>query len=503
VKKKQSSDRVRVLLTFTGFHDPFSASPISGTEKEGPILNLIRSFPFDEVVLFATPNTLEQTAETERILHQRHPTIACQVCQLKLADPTNYLEILANLRREFETISKRKRDAGWYVATASGTPQMHACWVMLVASGEIPGRLLHVRPPQFVTDKTPMVTEVDLTQKDFPTIRSRLWAEIPLPDGSAHDPKKVIEALGIVGDHPTITQALETSSLLAQSDVPVLILGESGSGKEKIATLIHRLSRRAEKPFVALNCAAIPEQLAESTLFGHCKGAFTGATASLKGKFESANSGTLFLDEIGELPKAIQGKLLRTVQEGVIEPLGEETGRKVNVRLIAATHRDLQDAVAKKEFREDLFYRLRVGEVRIPPLRERRSDIIKLAVHFLDEINATLRKPRRFTPEALIRLQQHSWPGNIRELCNAVQRAAVLCKTTDITPENLDLADFSHVAEFSGVPNPHEGFKAEEWLKGARKILFERALRLAKGKQSDAARLLGLSPQAVFKFLKA
>jgi sigma54-dependent transcription regulator len=257
VTKRRTARQTRVLLTFTGFHDPFHPGPVSGLEQEGPILSLVRSFPLEEVILFSTPRTTDLTTGTEKALRERHHELKTEIRHLAIDDPTDYLAILTRLRDEFTTLSKDRGNAVYFVATASGTPQMHACWMLLVASGEIPGRLLHARPPQFATEHKPAVTEIDLSRPEFPTIRSRLWASIPPLDDGASEPAEVIERLGIIGDHPAITQAFETATLLARSDVSVLILGESGTGKEKTASLIHQLSQRASQPFIALNCAAI------------------------------------------------------------------------------------------------------------------------------------------------------------------------------------------------------------------------------------------------------
>jgi transcriptional regulator with GAF, ATPase, and Fis domain len=207
------------------------------------------------------------------------------------------------------------------------------------------------------------------------------------------------------------------------------------------------------------------------------------------------------LDEVAELYSEVQAKLLRAVQDGVIEPLGMKRAERVNVRLIAATNQDLRDAVVAGGFRDDLYYRLSVGEVRLPPLRERQSDIPKLAIHFLDEINLRLRKSRRFAPESLVKLQSYSWPGNVRELQNVVHRSALLCRQVEIGATELQLESPTDARYWDSLPEPHEGFSMEEHLKGRRRRLFERALELADGNQSRATRLLGVTPQAVFKFI--
>ena len=255
---------------------------------------------------------------------------------------------------------------------------------------------------------------------------------------------------------------------------------------------------------MTLNCAALPETLAESILFGHKKGAFTGAALDQAGKFEVADRGTLFLDEIGELPLTLQAKLLKVLEDGVVEPLGARQGRAVDVRVIAATNRDLKAAVAAKTFREDLYYRLSVAQVQLPALRERRSDIPHLALHMVARLNASLRAPRRLSPAALQRLSQHDWPGNIRDLENVIGRSLLLAPG-----EVLEAADVLFDAPAAGsadpldaLPAPHEGFSLDTFLNEARRQLILRALHLAAGKQSTAARLLGVTPQAISKFLR-
>ncbi len=433
------TDATKVLLSFTGFHDPFASTAIAGNEQEGPVLSLVRLRPFHAVCLLSTPNTAKNTSDTEQELRTRHPELVVATHDLSLTDPTDYFQILAEIRRVFAEISVRFPHAEFSIGTASGTPQMHVCWVMLAASGEIPGRLLQARNVKFVTAERASVTEIDTSHADFPTIRSNIWAKVEteVPDDGIA--VKAICDLGIIGDDPLMTIALQRAVNIAGYDVPVLILGESGTGKEKIAQLIHVLSRRAKGPFVPLNCAAIPDQLAESMLFGHVKGAFTGATSNHVGAFERADGGTLFLDELAELPANIQPKLLRALQEQVIEPVGSDKPRKVDSRVVAATNADLDRAVGDGKFRSDLFYRVAVTQISLPALRQRRGDIPRLAQHFLDLLNAQYKKPRRLTPETLTQLQRHDWPGNVRELANVVQDAAIHAVGGLIEPKHLNL----------------------------------------------------------------
>jgi transcriptional regulator with GAF, ATPase, and Fis domain len=457
---------------------------------------------FDQVLLFDTPNTRENTRLTKMALEGRYPNLSVAIRDLPLNDPTDYLEILTWLRRHFQNIAPAPTDARYFISVASGTPQMHACWLLLAASGELPATLLNIRPPKFVTADRPLLEEVDLSRPGFPVIRSSC-AVPEIPDQPRPDIETAIRQSGIVGDHPSILKALETSALLAPSDVPILILGETGTGKELFARFVHRLSGRQPDRFIPVNCGAIPAELVESLLFGHVKGAFTGAQRDQAGKFTQADGGILFLDELGELPLAAQVKLLRVLQDGMVEPLGAWVGRRVDVRLIAATNKDLRRAVREGQFREDLYYRLNVGEIHLPPLRERRSDIPKLALHVLDRLNARLKRPKRLTPMALANLQNHDWPGNVRDLENTLERSARLTTKDVLDAADLRIAEPIAVTDPSAhLPEPQPGFSLEDYLRQTRRQLLLRALEISQGNQTAAARLLGLSPQAVHKFVQ-
>jgi len=393
-----------VLLTFTGFQDPYAIGLVGQEEQPGPILSLVGARSFDRIILFSTPNTERNTTATSDALRSLYPKVDIEVRDLPLHDPTDYVAILTGLRTHIREITDSTSVVNYFIAVASGTPQMHACWVLLAASGEIPARILNVRPPRLVSKDRPHIFEVDLSATEFPLVRADICS-VETPDVPAPDMDTVIRELGIVGDHPAIGKALEIGAVLASSSAPILILGETGTGKELFARFVHRLSGRQLGRFVPLNCAAIPAGLVESILFGHKKGSFTGATSDQTGKFDLADGGTLFLDELAELPMPSQAKLLRILQDGLVEPLGAKKAHKGNVRVIAATNQDLRKAIQRGRFREDLFYRLNVGEIRLPALRERKSDVPKMALHVLDRGNGTLRRPKRLSPGALARLQ--------------------------------------------------------------------------------------------------
>jgi DNA-binding NtrC family response regulator len=257
----------------------------------------------------------------------------------------------------------------------------------------------------------------------------------------------------IVGEDPSLRRVLASLQRAAATDTTVLIEGESGTGKELFARTLHALSRRADEPFVAINCAAIPETLLESELFGHEKGAFTGAVARKPGKFELAHRGTLFLDEIGDLPLSLQAKILRALEEKRFERLGATTSIQVDVRLVAATNRGLKAAVAARRFREDLYFRLSVFPISIPPLRERPTDIVRLTRFFVDRFCRDLKKKSlTLSPAALEALQQYSWPGNVRELQNCIERAVILVDGDVLQPRHLNLSFAGTQAEAASDP---------------------------------------------------
>jgi DNA-binding NtrC family response regulator len=492
-----------ILLTFTGFQDPYSLGLVGEDEQPGPILSLLSAKPFDKVILFSTPKTKKHTVATRDAITSLYPKVEVEVKDFLIEDPTDYFAILRGLRTQLREIVENKPKTNFFISVSSGTPQMHACWLLLTACGEIPARILNVRPQRFITKDRLVISEVDLTSPEFPVVRSNLCQTEEFLYDSPPDTQTVINQLGIVGDHLTMRKALEISTALAPSKAPILILGETGTGKELIAMLIHQLSGRPLGSFVPLNCSAIPKDLAESILFGHKKGAFTGATSDQLGKFDKADGGTLFLDEIGELPVSTQTKLLRILEDGLIESLGDKRAHKVDVRIIAATNQKLGKAIKLGQFREDLYYRLNVGEIRLPPLRERRSDIPKIALHILDKINRTLKKPKRLTQDALSRLQNYSWPGNVRDLENVLERSARLSKQDIIDADDLMIYEpVTYADPLTFLPEPNEEFSLEGYVTSARKQLILRAIELAKGNQSVAAKLLGITPQAVHKFLR-
>jgi DNA-binding NtrC family response regulator len=294
----------------------------------------------------------------------------------------------------------------------------------------------------------------------------------------------------IIGEHPAMHAAARDLQRIAATDSTVLLLGESGTGKELFARAIHRLSPRAQRPMVSINCAAIPETLIENELFGHEKGAFTGADSRRAGKFELAHGGSIFLDEIGELPLQAQAKLLRVLESKTVERLGGSTPTAADVRVIAATNRDLEKAAAAREFRQDLYFRLNVFPLQIPALRERGDDVLLLAEHFLERFRRELRKPAlKFVADAHSALRNHRWPGNVRELQNVIERAAIL-HDANISAADLALAPAASAAGAAGEPLHATSARAVEAVERDR---IENVLRECKWNKAQTAQRLGIS----------
>ena len=302
---------------------------------------------------------------------------------------------------------------------------------------------------------------------------------------------------GIVGRSRVMEEIIQRAERVAETKSTVLITGETGTGKELVARAIHNRSAQRDMPLIRVNCAAIPESLLESELFGHVRGAFTGAATTKKGKFALADGGTIFLDEIGTMSPALQSKLLRVLQEREFEPLGSERTEKIDVRVIAATNRDLRQMVAEGKFQEDLFYRLNVIPIELPPLRERRDDIPALVDHFLKKhAQRTGRRIERIDDGVLAQLQQYDWPGNVRELENVIERAVVLSTGPVITARAISVLG-SAAPPSSGLPS----LKLRQNIEWVEKETIRRALESARGVKKDAAELMGISQRALSYYL--
>jgi DNA-binding NtrC family response regulator len=554
------------LLAFVDLKDPFAPGEVAGEELPGPILSIMDAKQFRSVYLFHTPHTRENALATKAEATQRYPECTVNLVELPIADPKDYSSLMGHLGAFVRKIGLlwQARGGKNYVCVSSGTAEMRAAWFLLTATGVLTAKLLQVGTPVRPLFGKASVKEVRLDSSDWENIRDlampagyvgsqkvaisskrvsllmRMAREAALKDappelaepeidgsaetvdrldkpvGSAYETgafirpelaevpglDEALQELGIYVGSAVLRHAAEQAAIAAGSHLPVLLLGETGTGKEQFAKLIHRLSPRFPKEMVVINCAAIPATLAESYLFGHVKGAFSGATTDSKGMFESADKSTLFLDEIAELTLEVQAKLLRVIQDGVVQRIGTTAPRKVDVRIIAASNRDLRKEVSAGKFREDLYFRLDVVQIRLPALRERRGEIVGLAVSLLRQINQRRHKPRQFGTDALMRLERYHWPGNVRELAHVLERSVLYARYDRIGAGDLLITEDQPTKDmFAALPEPRAGFSVEEYLEQVRKQLFLRALATCKGNQSEAAALLGVSKQAVNKFV--
>jgi two-component system NtrC family response regulator len=301
---------------------------------------------------------------------------------------------------------------------------------------------------------------------------------------------------GLIASSPEMMKVCRTVEKLAPTDVSTLILGESGTGKEVLVKALHRLSDRHDKRLVAINCAAIPEALLESELFGYEKGAFTGAAKTTPGKIEVADGGMLFLDEVGDLPQALQAKLLRFLQERVIERIGGRSEIPVDVRVVCATHQDLPQLIQAGAFREDLYYRINETAIRVPPLRERQGDVLLLARAFLERFARQFKRPvKGFTPQAVEALERHQWPGNVRELENRIKRAVIMADGNQVSLDDLELTG-------GGTDAEAEPFNLREVRELAEARAIARALARSDGNVSKTSEMLGITRPTLYNLMR-
>lgn len=311
------------------------------------------------------------------------------------------------------------------------------------------------------------------------------------PFANKNENRKLVESISMVGQTEVMAKVAEKVHKFAEAgDVTVFISGESGTGKELAAKALHSLSSRSKGPFIAINCAAIPKDLLESELFGHIKGSFTGAADNKDGKFLLANGGTIFLDEVAELSLDMQAKLLRVLQERIVDPVGARTSKKIDVRVISATHKNIDEQVRKGLFREDLMYRLKVVDIALPPLRERIQDIELLVAHFTEIFNQKYGFVKHFQHRTLEILRRYSWPGNIRELGSVIEKHLIECKGTVVTPEDLDLKLYEAQAVQAGKVSLSD---FEECQSRSKMDFIHKTIEQV-GSKAEAARRLGVTP---------
>ena len=411
-----------------------------------------------------------------------------------LVSPIDYSDIYTQVSTTLLQAGLPRDNVSLTFHLSPGTPAMAAIWIIL-AKTRFPARLIQTSREMGVE---PVDFPFDLANDFLPEYLQRSGDRVKRLSDAIQLPAPEFEK--IIHQSQVVADLISLARRIAAYDVPVLILGETGTGKELFAEAIHAASTRAEHPFIAVNCGAISPELANSELFGHKKGAFTGATGDRKGCFLEASGGTLFLDEVGDLPLDTQVRLLRALQSQEITPMGQSKPVSINTRILAATHRDLAADVAAGRFREDLFHRLAVGILQLPPLRERSGDVKLLAQHFLNKINEdAVDKPeaqqKRLSNEAIQMIQSHSWPGNVRELYHTLLRSVIWSMGGEITAQDIQTA-LLPTSEKKAAVQPSaivSGATLQEHLDAITRDCIEQALQKTGRRKAGAAKLLGFA----------
>ncbi|MFW5695045.1 MAG: sigma-54 interaction domain-containing protein [Alkalispirochaeta sp.] len=545
-----------VLYSFVGNHDPLTLP--AENEDPGPVLSLLRSRSFDHLVLLVTgPQYSERAVVIQQYaVSGAHPfnsaapprTPTCSFVQIPLESVVDYEEIYSRLMEVIPDAEEKlpaqvRNDLRRFVLLDPGTPQMQTVWFLMVRSGVFDATLLQGIPARFgggvyrarevnphpgaersggppppTADARPPATDA---REPHGTQRSARHQGSAGRVATATD-SWTVQSPAIIGRSPATEAMRSRMEKVAPYSETALITGETGTGKELVARHIHNLSPRRDRAFVPVNCAALGSATIESELFGHRKGAFTGAAADRNGVFRAAAGGTLFLDEIGELPLPTQAKLLRVIEYGEVTPMGADTPLHVDVRIVAATNRDLSEMVTAGAFREDLFERIRQLEVPVPPLRDRGDDVLELAEWFISRWSARHNREHHLTGEALEQIAAYHWPRNVRQLQNVISQACTFAESAEIGgPQVVSLIDSSggNLAEPSVQPNPAGSPPADAAppepehapafpvdlpaiLTEMERGWFQAALAAAGGNRAEAARLLGVKPPAFRKALK-
>jgi len=481
-----------ILAGWIGLTD-LRAMTEPGQVGVGPIARALQDRSFDEVCLLSNFSKEEGSRYVEWLKARTSADV--KLFQRPLSSPTNFSEIYESARSVIsDVLEKSPAKPHLTFHLSPGTPAMAAVWIIL-AKTRFPAELIESSQKHGVqTVSFPF----DLAADFIPDLLRGADAE--LTRLSLAQPASTSEFADVIHRSTVMKRVVARARRVAPRSVPVLLEGETGTGKELIARAIHRASARKHKPFVSVNCGAIPSELVEAELFGYEKGAFTGATVARPGYFESANQGTLFLDEIGELPLPAQVKLLRVLQESEVRRLGGRQSIAVDVRIISATNRNLLSEVAEGRFRADLFYRLGVAVIQIPSLKEREGDISLLIDHFLEKINAESATEPGYQRKSLAAsakklLLAHRWPGNVRELLNTLLRAAVWSQGATIQAEDVREAMLPELkAEREGILDRPlgNGFDLNAVLSSVARHYLERAGVESNGNKTEAAQLLGL-----------
>ena len=482
---------MRVLLAWIGLTDIRASEGIVEAGL-GPVGQAVVTREFDSIIL------LSNLDKKQNLLYQKWLNAKIkapiEVRPVRLTSPTEFGEIYGAVVKTISDIQKKKpSDLFLTFHLSPGTPAMAAVWI-IVSKTLFPAELIESsRQAGVKTVSVPF----EISAEFLPNLIRQTDEQLEKVSTEFSSP---IEFSDIIFQSPQMRDVVEQAKIIAPHNVPVLIEGESGTGKELFAQAIHLASQRTRKPFIAVNCGAIPSELVEAELFGHTKGAFTGADKDRDGYFKKANDGTIFLDEVGELPRQTQVRLLRVLQEKEVTPVGSSASKKIDVRIISATNRNLLEEIANGNFREDLFYRLAVFPLRLPALRERQGDISLLIDYFLEKLNKEnvgkfWKEEKTFSPGARTILINHRWTGNVRELQNTIVRVSIMTNSTIIGDSHVKKSLFEIKDRNSGeiLNRPlGNGFALTDIIGQVAKHYLIRALEESGKNKTKATKLIGL-----------
>lgn len=474
----------KVLFSWIGDTDLRAA--ISDMPLDAPISSTLANFSFDRVILLCSYPKARSASYVDWLKRHSGQVIECH--QETLVSPVDFESIFHAADKHLRAFKKENADIS--ILLSPGTPAMQAIWILL-GKTKYSARFYQSSKEQGAQElKIPF----DISAEYTPPVTKLTTIQLTELTNDGVSSSAAFE--NIITQNPEMQRLKHQAEILAKRDVPVLIQGETGTGKELFARAIHNASSRADKPFVAVNCGAFPSELVDSILFGHNKGAFTGASTDRQGYFQQANGGTLFLDEFGELEPNVQVRLLRALQEGVITPVGAAKEENVNVRIITATHRNLMQAIQEGRFREDLFYRVAVGVLTLPPLRERQGDITLLADALLADMaqQDVALKDKKISVNAKNIILAQLWPGNIRELRSTLLRASLWSSEDVIAADDIKQALFDRPQNNTSLLDRDisQGIDIQNIISDLVKHYIPKALAQANGNKSKAAALLGL-----------
>jgi len=487
----------RTLVTFVSWRDPHHHTAHDDGRTHGPVLALLAERRFDRVILLSRPHRHEHAERTRAAVHEAHPELAIEVRPVEIPDSTHHPQILVELRKVWAAIQAGAPDDDFSVSLLAGTPEIHACWLLLHVAGECRARLLNHRRSSHNGLAGPrLLREVDW-EAPLATISPE---SLRLLSGrAAHDADPSLQdPASTVPRHFFSRRTLDQAVQLARHRTPVMISGEPGTQKHYLAALLHQIGPHYSGPLVIFNCATLPETLFDSVIFGD-----PGDETS--GKLRAAEDGTLVLLKVQRVPGSVLLRLVKAIDDGYYYAAHSSRPTKIKVRLIGTTDVDLDDEVRRGRFPAEAWQRFQASHVWLPPLRERVADIAPLVHEELERANRGLPRPKRLSPAALSKLENHRWPANVSELQRVVEQAVLNAEAPTIQPDDIELGLGVNLANVftPAAPRLRAGFSLGAYLRAVKQGVIRSALAKTDGNQSEAARLLGLTPQAVSKLLRA